>query len=81
MRMRIMINDNECSMSDKCLINVDFLSNVIVECLRPASPRLYFCDRVEFLPESDSLESKRGFLSTTHFSTLLNTSQTNFVIP
>ena len=53
------------------LINVDFLYTVIVECLRPASPRLYFCDRVEFLPDSDSLESKRGFLSTTHFSTLL----------
>ena len=66
----IMILADMCSMSE-CLINVDFLSNVIVECLRPASPRLYFCDRVEFLPESDSLESKRGFLSTTHFSTLL----------
>lgn len=67
---RVSIMTDMCPMSE-CLIYVDFLSNVIVECLRPASPRLYFCDRVEFLPDSDSLESKRGFLSTTHFSTLL----------
>ena len=31
-------------------------SIVIVECLRPASPRLYFSDRVEFVP--DQVESK-----------------------
>ena len=29
----------------------------IVECLRPASPRLYFSDRVEFVP--DTVESKK----------------------
>ena len=45
---------------------VDSVYLVVVECLRPASPRLYFSDRIEFVPDSACVESKQGSVLSPH---------------
>ena len=47
-------------------VSVDSVYLVVVECLRPASPRLYFSDRIEFVPDSACVESKQGSVLSPH---------------